>query len=115
LSSQLNYEKLRRKILDAANAKAPEWLSRNSLIEALKGTSEDEMDHEVYYLEEKKCLRHRNEAGSHKPWTEIQITAEGIQSLTYKPPDTVLLECLEKVAGALDRIAISLENLRQVI
>jgi len=79
-------EAIRKKILEAANAEAPDWLPRSLLLQVLKGMAESEIDREVYYLEEKGCLRHRGEAGSRKPWTEIQITANGIDVVDGKTP-----------------------------
>jgi len=52
----------------------------------LKSVTENEIDSEVYYLEEKGYLRHRAEGGTHKPWMEIQITADGIDVVDGKRP-----------------------------
>ena len=75
---------IRRKILEAANAEAPDWLPRSLLLQVLKNVAESEIDREVYYLEEKGYLRHRAEGGTHKPWMEIQITANGIDVVDGK-------------------------------
>ena len=77
-------EAIRMKILEAANAEAPDWLPRSLLLLVLKNVAESEIDREVYYLEEKGCLRHRSEGGTHKPWMEIQITANGIDVVDGK-------------------------------
>jgi hypothetical protein len=67
---------LRLKILRFAHSEYPRWVDRDYLLRLLRNVAADEVDREVFYLAEKSLVRLGKALGF--PWTELQITATGI-------------------------------------
>lgn len=73
---------LRMRILDVAHSEYPKWAPRDFVLRVVKNTAADEIDREVFYLQERHLVRLGKEFG--KPWTELQITADGIDVIEGK-------------------------------
>ncbi len=73
---------LRFSILRAAYTEYPKWVDREFLLRVVKNVVAEELDRQVFYLEEKGAIRVNKAIG--QPWTELQITAAGIDVIDGK-------------------------------